>query len=254
MRRKLVIGNWKMHGRQDDNVRLVNAIRESVAGLGDVAMMVAPPALYLHQLAALLAGSGIRLAAQNLAEAAEGAFTGEIAAAMLVDVGAEAVIVGHSERRSLYGETDAVVVRKVGQALLAGLTPVVCVGETLAERDAGDTLQVVRQQLQAVIAGVGIEGLARSVVAYEPVWAIGTGRTASPAQAQEVHEALRALVAECDGVVAASLPVLYGGSVKAGNAADLFAMPDIDGALVGGASLVAQEFVAICKAAALAGR
>ena len=200
-------------------------------------------------MAALLQGDGIRLAAQNVASESDGAYTGEISAGMLVDCGCKAVIIGHSERRTYYGETDVQVAEKFIKAQGAGLVPVFCVGETLAEREAGSTAAVVKRQLEAVLASAGVKALAQAVVAYEPVWAIGTGCTATPEQAQEVHTLLRARVAQEDEETALGLRILYGGSVKAGNAEALFAMADIDGALVGGASLDANEFVAIARIA-----
>jgi triosephosphate isomerase len=250
MRRKLVAGNWKMQGRLAANASLISGVTQGVATLANVDVLVAPPAVYIAQVKALLTGSAPGVAAQNVAAEADGAFTGEVSAAMLADLGVGSVIIGHSERRTLYGETDAQVAAKFARVQAAGLLPILCVGETLAEREAGATLAVVGRQVDAVIAAHGVQALANSVLAYEPVWAIGTGRTASPEQAQEVHAALRAQVAKADPVVAAGLRILYGGSVKAANAATLFAEPDIDGALVGGASLVVDEFVAICRAAA----
>ncbi len=252
MRRKLVAGNWKMHGRLASNASLVAELLQGTSDMTAVDIILAPVSVHIPQLQGLLAGSALRLAAQNAATEAEGAFTGEVAPGMLKELGVQAVILGHSERRSLYGESDALVVAKVVQALRAGLQPILCVGETLAEREAGETLAVVARQLCAVLDVVGVEAFAAAVLAYEPVWAIGTGKTASPEQAQEVHSALRAVLAGYDAVLASKLQILYGGSVKAANAASLFVMPDIDGALVGGASLQAQEFLAICRAAAQA--
>lgn len=249
MRRKLVAGNWKMNGRRAVNEVLVEGLIASEAGFGNVDVWVAPPAVYLDQVAGLLAGSRIALAGQNACREDDGAFTGEISAGMLADAGCQAVLVGHSERRSLFGETDAVVVEKFGRIQAAGLVPVLCVGETLAEREAGQTEAVVLRQLGAVLDAHGVVGLSRAVVAYEPVWAIGTGRNAEPEQAQQVHATLREAVAARDGNVAKGLKILYGGSVKAANASALFAMADIDGALVGGASLKVDEFVAIIRAA-----
>lgn len=249
MRRKLVAGNWKMNGRLAANPALVQAVGAGVKGLEGVDVWLAPPSLYLLQVKELLAGSALGLAAQNAAREQDGAYTGEVSADMLADAGCQAVLVGHSERRSLYGETDEAVVDKFKRIQAAGLVPVLCVGETLAEREAGQTEVVVLRQLKAVIDACGIGALERSVVAYEPVWAIGTGRTATPEQAQQVHAVLRAEVARHSAPVAAGLRLLYGGSVKAANAASLFAMKDIDGALVGGASLVADEFIAIARAA-----
>lgn len=249
MRRKLVAGNWKMQGRQESNAALLQALQAQEAEWSGVDMWVAPPSVYLLQVAGLLRGSGIALAAQNVARESDGAYTGEISAGMLADCGCKAVIVGHSERRTYYGETDVLVAEKFVKAQEAGLVPVLCVGETLAEREAGATAVVVRRQLEAVLQRAGVKALAQAVVAYEPVWAIGTGRTATPEQAQEVHVLLRACVAREDVAVASGLRILYGGSVKAANAPALFAMADIDGALVGGASLDAVEFVAIARAA-----
>lgn len=249
MRRKLVAGNWKMHGRHAANQALVRDIKAGLMGLDAAGVWLAPPAVYLSQVGALL-GEGMKLLAQDAAREAEGACTGEVAAGMLADVGCHAVIIGHSERRSRYGDTDAVVAEKFGRVLESGLIPVLCVGETLDERESGRTAEVVLAQLAAVVAAHGVSALQKAVLAYEPVWAIGTGRTASPEQAQEIHALLRAEVARRDASAAAALRILYGGSVKAANAAALFAMPDIDGALVGGASLDANEFVAIVRAAA----
>jgi triosephosphate isomerase len=211
-------------------------------------VVVCAPAVYLAALSAAAAG-GIDIGGQDVSEREPGAFTGDVAAAMLVDVGCRWVIVGHSERRQLHGEGDAVVAAKADAALKAGLRPIVCVGETLAEREAGQTQAVVARQLDAVLDRIGATALARGALAYEPVWAIGTGRTATPAQAQEVHSELRARVARRDPGMAATVRILYGGSVKPANAAELFAQTDIDGGLIGGASLVADDFAAICAAA-----
>ena len=197
----------------------------------------------------MLQGTGVVLGAQNLSEHAEGAFTGEVAPSMLRDVGCTHVLVGHSERRSLYGESDAIVAAKFVAAQVAGLVPVLCVGETLAEREAGLTQEVVDRQLAAVLDAAGVAAMRQAVVAYEPVWAIGTGRTASPAQAQAVHAGIRAVLAAHDPDVAAGVRILYGGSVKPQGAEELFRQPDIDGGLVGGAALVAGDFLAICRAA-----
>lgn len=248
MRKKLVAGNWKMHGDLQRNGALLAALKD---GLQDIRCHVAvfSPAPYLAQLQALLTDTAVAWGAQNLSQFSQGAYTGEVSAGMLKDFGCGLVLVGHSERRALFGETDAVVAAKTEAALAAGLTPVVCVGESLAERESGRTAAVVLEQLDAVLAQVGAAGMKRSVVAYEPVWAIGTGLTATPAQAQEVHAALRARLAECDATLAADVKILYGGSVKAANAGELFGQPDVDGALVGGASLDAQEFLSICRQA-----
>jgi triosephosphate isomerase len=210
---------------------------------------VCVPFPYLQQAQAVLGSSAVAWGAQDVSAHAQGAYTGEVSAAMLADFACRYVIVGHSERRCLHGESDAQVVAKLKAALAGGLTPILCVGETLAEREGGQTEAVVSRQLDAVLEACGVEVLARSVLAYEPVWAIGTGRTATPAQAQEVHAVLRQRIAAAAADVAAGLRILYGGSVKAANASELFAQPDIDGGLVGGASLVAEEFLAIARAA-----
>ncbi len=251
MRQKLVVGNWKMHGGLEANRALLQGVVAGVKGLAaTVECAVCVPYPYLAQAQQELAGAEVGWGAQNLSEQVSGAFTGEVSAAMLKDFGCRYVIVGHSERRALYGEDDGLVAKKFKQALAGGLVPILCVGETLAQRESGQTAEVVATQLDAVLDAAGVEVFAGAVVAYEPVWAIGTGLTASPAQAQAVHEGIRARLVARNAEVAAGVRVLYGGSVKAGNAAELFAMPDIDGALVGGASLVAEEFVAICRAAA----
>jgi triosephosphate isomerase len=247
MRKKLVAGNWKMHGSLADNAALLAAIKPALAGI-EAAVCVPFP--YLAQAQAALAGSSIAWGAQNVSEQPKGAFTGEVSAAMLLDFGCRYAIVGHSERRSLYGETDAVVAKKYLAAQAAGLTPILCVGESLEERESGVTEDVVARQLDAVIEAAGVASLAKAVVAYEPVWAIGTGKTATPEQAQAVHAFIRGRIAALDKGVAEGLTIQYGGSVKAANAAELMAQPDIDGGLIGGASLVVDEFVAICKAAA----
>lgn len=251
MRQKLVVGNWKMHGGLEANRALLQGVVAGVKGLAaTVECAVCVPYPYLAQAQQELAGAKVGWGAQNLSEQVSGAFTGEVSVAMLKDFGCRYVIVGHSERRALYGEDDGLVAKKFKQALAGGLVPILCVGETLAQRESGQTAEVVATQLDAVLDAAGVEVFAGAVVAYEPVWAIGTGLTASPAQAQAVHEGIRARLVARNAEVAAGVRVLYGGSVKAGNAAELFAMPDIDGALVGGASLVAEEFVAICRAAA----
>ncbi|MFA4969227.1 MAG: triose-phosphate isomerase [Sulfuritalea sp.] len=247
MRTKLVAGNWKMHGSLATNVELLQSVRNGVSGPAEVALCVPYP--YLAQARAVLEGSGVAWGAQDVSEHAQGAWTGEVSAAMLADFACRYVLVGHSERRSFFGDTDAVVAAKFAAAQKAGLTPVLCVGESLAERESGVTGEVVTRQIDAVLAASGVAAFARAVVAYEPVWAIGTGRTASPQQAQEVHALIRARFARDSADVAAGLRVLYGGSVKANNAAELFGQADIDGGLIGGASLVAADFLAICAAA-----
>ncbi|MFA5171576.1 MAG: triose-phosphate isomerase [Sulfuriferula sp.] len=249
MRQKLVAGNWKMHGNLVDNQVLLSSLRAQLVGLRNVSCAVFPPAPYLAQVQQILAGSQIAWGAQNVSEHDKGAYTGEIAPAMLLDFGCSYVLLGHSERRAMYGETDTIVAAKFVAALAAGLTPVLCVGETLDEREANQAEVVISRQLDAVLAVAGVAGLAKSVVAYEPVWAIGTGKTASPEQAQAIHAFIRQKIAGLDALVAQDLTILYGGSVKASNAAELFSQADIDGGLIGGASLVADEFVAICKAA-----
>lgn len=249
MRKKLVTGNWKMNGSLAANLDLLAAVKAGAAGMA-AEVSVCVPFPYLAQARSVLDGGHVAWGAQDVSAHAQGAYTGEVAAAMLVDFACRHVIVGHSERRAYHGESDDLVAAKTEAALKAGLTPIVCVGETLAEREADVTAAVVTRQLDAVIARVGAAGLAAAVVAYEPVWAIGTGRTASPEQAQEVHATIRARVAHADAAVAAGLRILYGGSMKPGNAKELMAQPDIDGGLIGGAALVAADFLAICAAAA----
>ncbi|WPB59075.1 triose-phosphate isomerase [Xylophilus sp. GOD-11R] len=245
-RKKLVAGNWKMNGGLAANAALLDGV---LAGLGAPACGVAAcvPAPYLAQVQARVAGSALALGAQDVSAFASGAYTGEVSAGMLVDFGVAYAIVGHSERRQYHGETDATVAAKALAALDKGITPIVCVGETLAEREADQTVAVVSRQLAAVLTKLG-DKAAAIVVAYEPVWAIGTGRTASPEQAQAVHAALRAQLAEA-GEAAAMQPILYGGSMNAANAAQLLAQADIDGGLIGGASLKAADFLAIVAAA-----
>ncbi|TAN06530.1 MAG: triose-phosphate isomerase [Rhodanobacteraceae bacterium] len=247
MRRKWVGGNWKMHGSRAMASALAGAIVEARNGHCDVAIF--PPFPYLREACAACAGSQVMVGGQDLSEHETGAFTGEVSAAMLRDVGCGAVLAGHSERRQYHHETDAQVAAKVAQALEHDLAPVLCVGESLDEREAGQTAAVVARQLGAVVAHCGIAAFGRIVVAYEPVWAIGTGRTASPAQAQEVHALLRSQLARDDARIAGSTRIVYGGSVKPGNAAELFAQADIDGGLIGGAALQATDFLSICSAA-----
>mgnify|MGYP002737477891 CR=1 FL=1 len=247
MRRKLVAGNWKMHGSLAENEALLAGV---LAGMANVkaGVAVCVPFPYLAQTQARLAGSAVAWGAQNLSEHGKGAFTGEVSAAMLNDFGCRYVVVGHSERRVLYGESDAVVAAKYAAAQAAGLTPILCVGETLAEREGGITEAVVGRQLDAVLGTSGVGSLGDAVIAYEPVWAIGTGKTASPEQAQAVHAFIRAKIRSLDAAIADNLVIQYGGSVKGSNAAELFAQPDIDGGLIGGASLNAEDFLAICRA------
>jgi triosephosphate isomerase (TIM) len=250
-RTPLVAGNWKMNGSLATSSALVSSLCAGVEGRDQAAMLVCPPYSYLKPVADWLAGSDIALGAQDISEReGSGAFTGEISGAMLRDVGCSHVIVGHSERRSLYGESDELVARKFVAAKAVGLIPILCVGETLEQREGGQTEAVVERQLKAVLDSAGVEAFASAVVAYEPVWAIGTGRTASPEQAQDVHAFIRRIVGAQNDTIAAGLAILYGGSVKGANAASLFAMEDIDGGLIGGASLEASEFLAIFEAAA----
>ncbi|MBU0752156.1 MAG: triose-phosphate isomerase [Gammaproteobacteria bacterium] len=247
-RTKLVAGNWKMHGETAGNQALLDALKAGAA-TAKAAMAVCVPFPYLGQARAALAGTSIAWGSQDVSRHAQGAYTGEVCAAMLKDFECRYAIVGHSERRSYHGETDEVVAAKADAAIKSGLVPIICVGETLAEREGNITAAVITRQLDAVIASIGAAGLAKSVVAYEPVWAIGTGKTASPEQAQEVHASIRARVAKEDANVAAGLQILYGGSMKPNNAKELMAQPDIDGGLIGGAALVAADFLAICAAA-----
>lgn len=249
MRSKLVAGNWKMHGGTAQNQDLLSAIIAGTAGLEEAELAVCVPYPYLFQAQTLLRDSRIRWGAQNVSQHDKGAYTGEVAAAMLTEFGCRYVIVGHSERRALYGEDSDMVALKFKAAQVAGLIPILCVGETLDQREASVTEQVVAEQLDAVIELAGVNALVKSVLAYEPVWAIGTGKTATPGQAQEVHAFIRDRIAAHSPDVATGLQILYGGSVKANNAEELFAMADIDGGLIGGASLVADEFVTICRAA-----
>ena len=239
-----------MHGSRAANAGLLDALLAAAGGFGAVECAVCVPFPYLHQVSARLAGSRLLLGAQNVNEFDSGAHTGEVSAPMLAEFGCRFTLVGHSERRAIYGETDAQVAAKFAAAQKAGLTPILCVGESLSERESARTEEVVARQLDAVIESAGAESLAKAVVAYEPVWAIGTGKTATPQQAQDVHLFLRNRVASRDAGVAKGLRILYGGSVKPGNAAEIFAMGDVDGGLIGGASLVAEDFAAICKAAA----
>jgi triosephosphate isomerase len=248
MRRKIVAGNWKMHGSRAESAALLDAV---IGGLNAdaVSCVVCPPFVYLQEAWRVLRGGPVALGAQDVCAEAQGAYTGEVSAAMLKDVGCEYVLVGHSERRALYGEDDQLVARKYAAALGKGLIPILCVGEQLAEREAALSTQVVGRQLAAVVNLCGVQALGGGVLAYEPVWAIGTGRTASPEQAQQIHAFLREQVGLQDAKIASELRILYGGSVKAGNARELFTMPDVDGGLIGGASLKSDEFLAIVAAA-----
>ncbi len=237
-----------MHGSRADNAPLLEAIL-TAPKLETVDCIVCPPFVYLAEVARLLRGAAIKLGAQNVCAEAQGAYTGEVSASMLKDVGCRYVIVGHSERRGLYGEDDELVARKFAAAQSRELQPILCVGELLADREAGRTHEVIARQLDAVVSLTGIASFAQAIVAYEPVWAIGSGRTASPQQAQDVHAFIRTRLAARDAKIAGQLQILYGGSVKAGNARELFLQADVDGGLIGGASLKAEEFLSIVAAA-----
>jgi triosephosphate isomerase len=250
MRDILVAGNWKMNGNLTGNSELIAGILAGMPNSKRVKLLVCPPFPYLASAARQLVGSDVLLGAQTVSEKSSGAYTGEVSVSMLKDVGCEYVVVGHSERRSLYAESSADVAAKFKAALEGGLTPILCVGETLEERETDATKRVIGEQLGAVLELVGVAGLAGAVVAYEPVWAIGTGMTASPQQAQDVHEFIRQTIAAEDADIAEAILILYGGSVKGDNAAGLFSMSDIDGGLIGGASLKADDFLAIAIAAA----
>jgi triosephosphate isomerase len=249
MRTPLVAANWKMNGSRASVAELVSSVLAGIGDAGDAEVVLCPSFVFIEQVQKLIANSVIQLGAQNLSAEVAGAFTGEISGTMLADAGCRYVLVGHSERRALMAESSVVVAQKFAAAEQQGLIPVLCVGETQSDRRAGNTLAVINEQFTTVVDAVGIEAFAKAVIAYEPVWAIGTGETATPEQAQEVHAALRAMVASRSARIATGLRLLYGGSVKAANAAELFSMPDIDGGLIGGASLNAQEFLAICAAA-----
>lgn len=249
MRSKAVVGNWKLNGSLAGNEALLKALLREIPRQNPVACAVCVPSPYLAQARSLLEGSGIEWGAQDVSRFDKGAYTGEVSGAMVAEQGARYAIVGHSERRAIFGESDEVVAEKYAAARRAKLTPIFCVGETLAEREGGRTEAVLARQVDALLAKVGASELDGGIVAYEPVWAIGTGKTATSQQAQEAHVFIRGRIGAKDRAVAANLPILYGGSVKGANAAELFAMPDVDGGLVGGASLVAEEFVAIWRAA-----
>ena len=250
MRRPFIAGNWKMNLSRAKCVALAKEVAEKVGATSAVEVAVCPPSVYLAAVADAIQGSAVGLGAQNVYHEANGAFTGEISTSMLLDVGCRYVILGHSERRHVIGETNQDVNRKVLASLAAGLTPIVCVGELLAEREAGETREVVQEQMSGSLAGLTAEQAARIVIAYEPVWAIGTGKVASPAQAEEVHAELRKMLAtRYNADLAAQVRIQYGGSVKPDNAAELLAQPNIDGALVGGASLKASSFLGIIAGA-----
>jgi triosephosphate isomerase len=251
VRKFFIAGNWKMNLMRDSSIALVQQLMDQLQSSPNVDVAVCPPSVYLHDVGAALRGSTIHLGAQNVYHAAEGAFTGEVSCEMLKDLGCRYVILGHSERRAIFGETDADVNTKLKAVLKSGLTPIVCIGETLEQRESGKTQDVVRSQCTQSLAGITQEQMAKTVLAYEPVWAIGTGKTATPAQAEEVHADIRKLLASLfSESVANAVVIQYGGSVKADNAMDLLGQPNIDGALVGGAALKADSFLAIVQAAA----
>ena len=249
MRKPMVAGNWKMNGSRESNNALVKGIIEGSSQVANAEILVCPSFVYISEVAAQLEGSNIAFGSQDCAKEEVGAYTGEVSVGMLKGIGCTYALVGHSERRALFGDTDKIVAEKFAAAQNGGITPVLCVGELLEEREAGQTEAVVEKQLQAVVDLVGIAALEKSVIAYEPVWAIGTGKTASPQEAQDVHAFIRGWVAKEDAAVADKVRILYGGSVKAANAEELFSQTDIDGGLIGGASLAADEFISICSAA-----
>ncbi len=249
MRKKFVAGNWKMHGNLAHNQELLEAVLKNTANMRQSEIAVCVPFPYLSAVQDLLRNTHVKWGAQTVSEHDKGAYTGEVSTEMLSDFGCKYVIVGHSERRVIYGESSQTVALKYLAAQRAGLIPILCIGETLEQREAQITEQVVGEQLNAIVETAGAESLMKSVVAYEPVWAIGTGKTATPQQAQEVHEFIRKSIADYNKKIASEITIIYGGSVKANNADELFAMKDIDGGLIGGASLIAEDFVAICEAA-----
>ncbi|MCP3688808.1 MAG: triose-phosphate isomerase [Gammaproteobacteria bacterium] len=246
MRKTLIAGNWKMNGSLQSVIQLVEGIKAGDAGAARLA--VCPPAIYLMKVGGMLEGSQVALGAQNICDQAAGAFTGEVSGGMLKEAGCRYALVGHSERRSLYGESDELVAARFAMAIESGLSPILCVGETLQERESGITELVVARQLDAALEAQGVMAFNKCVVAYEPVWAIGTGKVATPAQAQAVHAYIRGKIAALDATVGDELQILYGGSMNAGNAAELLSQPDIDGGLIGGASLQADAFLAIAQA------
>ena len=248
MRNRFVIGNWKLNGSLSSNAALLGALASGVAKSAGKFCGVCVPVPYLAQSQTILNGSALGWGAQDVSRFESGAYTGDVSARMVAEFGCRYAIVGHSERRAIFDDSDAMVADKFGQVKKAGLTPILCIGESLAEREANKTESVVARQLKSIVDTHGSTSLHGAILAYEPVWAIGTGKTASPAQAQEVHAFLRGLVRKWDTAVANELPILYGGSVKKANAAEIFAMPDVDGGLIGGASLVAEEFLGIWSA------
>ncbi|MBK1647679.1 triose-phosphate isomerase [Rhabdochromatium marinum] len=249
MRQPLVAGNWKMNGSKADAADLLNSIKAGAANIHKAEIAVCPPFPYLYKMEELLAGTGIRWGSQDVSRETNGAFTGQVSAVMLKDFGCTYAIIGHSERRMFNAETDAIVAKKYEQALASDLTPILCVGESLEEREHGRTEEVVARHLDAVLEGLGAEAIGRGVIAYEPVWAIGTGVTATPEQAQEVHAFLRQRIRAKSQPQADAVRILYGGSMKPVNAMELIGQADIDGGLIGGAALKASDFLAICAAA-----
>jgi len=249
MRKVLIAGNWKMNGSRASIKELLDGLKAGIGNVSKADVAVCAPFIYLPDVAEQLAGTPIAWGAQNVSTEAKGAFTGEISTSMIADFNCKYIIVGHSERRSYYGETDDIVAKKFGVVVAAGMTPIFCIGETLEEREKGITEQVVDRQVKAVIDMHGVEMLGKGVIAYEPVWAIGTGKTATPEQAQEVHAHIRATIAKADAGVAEKIIIQYGGSMNAANAKELLAQTDIDGGLIGGASLKAEDFLTICTSA-----
>jgi len=249
IRKPFVAGNWKLHGTRESAAALAQAVVDGLPDALSCEVAVCPSFVHLGEAARVLRDSGVALGAQDVSAEEQGAFTGEVSGAMLRESGCDYAIVGHSERRALYAEGDCLVARKFMAAQRAGVTPILCVGETLEQREASSTAEVVGRQLKAVLDAAGIAAFAQAVIAYEPVWAIGTGRTATPAQAQEVHALIRAALASADASIAAGTRILYGGSVKASNAAEIFSQPDVYGGLIGGASLDPAQFIQICQAA-----
>lgn len=248
MRQPLIAGNWKMNGTRASAESLIQGVIAGSSRMSRVEIAVCAPFVFLELGQRLLSGSSVRLGAQNVCTEASGAYTGEISAGMLSEFGCRYVICGHSERREYYGESDVIVAKKLAMVVSAGMTPILCVGETLEQREQGFMEPVIAGQIDAIIEANGIESFGRIEIAYEPVWAIGTGKTATPEQAQEVHAFIRRRIAAYDAAIAEKVRILYGGSMKPSNAAELLAMPDIGGGLIGGASLVAEDFLAICQA------
>jgi len=248
MRQVMVAGNWKMNGSSESVKELIAGIKEGMGSVPNAEVVVCPPAVYIPRVSGAADGSGVKVGSQNICDEDKGAFTGEISGDMLKDIGCEYAIVGHSERRALYGESDALVAKRFAAARRNGIKPIFCIGETLEERESGITNDVCARQIDAVLELEGVEALADGVIAYEPVWAIGTGKVATPEQAQEVHAFIRGKIAALNSEVAEGLRILYGGSMNPGNAAELIGQPDIDGGLIGGASLKSEDFLNICKA------